>query len=162
MKKTILCLSIFVLVSSCFATNAIAKPTISGIQGGYGVTATVEDAKGRDWQMTIEGPFVISGMKSVGTISSDSAKIQTPVFGLGHVCITVTVNRIILPDITESRCAFMVGPFVLFVNNAQYQCDSCDGDCQGGCDGDCNGNCDGTCEGGCNDGCSGHCGGGGC
>jgi hypothetical protein len=100
----------------------MAAPKITEIHGGYGVSATVMDAKGRDWQIDIKGPFMISGMKTVGTISSARETIRThifpPAFGIGKIYIKVTINRIILPDIVEERSAFIVGPFVLFVKNA--------------------------------------------
>jgi len=121
MKKTILCLSLFVLVSTCFVTNALAAPKITGIQGGYGVTATVVDAKGYDWRIGIRGSQMIYGMVTEGTISSKSATIKTPMFppafGVGKVIIRVTIYRTILPDIIEVRSALMMGPFVLFVHN---------------------------------------------
>ena len=53
MKITILYLIIIIaVVSTCFVTNAMAAPKITGIQGGYGVTATVADANGRDWRIS--------------------------------------------------------------------------------------------------------------
>ena len=125
MKKIILCLSLFVLVSTCFVTTAMAAPKIMGIHGGLGVTATVEDAKGHDWRIGIRGPYMITGMLTEGTISSDSATIKTPMFppgaavGLGKVTIRVTIYRLILPDIVEVRNAFMLGPYVLLLKNIQ-------------------------------------------
>ena len=129
MKKIMLCLSIFVLVSTCFATTAMAVPKITGIQGGLGVTATVENAKGHDWQINIKGPFMISGMITKGTISSDSAMIKATALGFGKICIRVTINGIMLPDIVAERCAFMLGPFVVFVKNAQCQGNGGNGGC---------------------------------
>ena len=121
MKKIILCLSLVVLVSTCFATNAMAEPKITEIQGGYGVTATVLDATFLRWQINITGPHVISGMKTMGIISERNATIQTPIFppafGVGKIHIKVAINRIILPDVIETRTAFMLGPFVLNVHN---------------------------------------------
>jgi len=121
MKKTILCLLVFVLVSTCFVTNAMAAPKITGIQGGYGVTATVMDAKGHDWRIGIRGSHMIYGMITEGTISGNSATIQTPMFppalGVGKVIIRVTIYRTFLPDVIEVRTAFMLGPFVVSVHN---------------------------------------------
>jgi hypothetical protein len=119
MKKIILCLSLFVLVSTCFVTNAMATPQITGIHGGYGVTATVVNAKGLDWKITINGPAMIYGMKTVGIISDKSATIHTPIatpaFGFGPIKITVTINRIILHDVIVIRSGIILGPFVLLV-----------------------------------------------
>jgi hypothetical protein len=124
MKKTIIYLAIIIAVAStCFVTSATATaaPTITGIHGGYGVTATVTGAKGLDWHITIIGPIMIYGMKTDGIISSDSETIRTPIFpsafGFGKIFIKVTIDRIILPDIIEVRTACMLGSLVLFVRN---------------------------------------------
>ena len=124
MKKTIIYLAIIIaVVSTCFVTSvtAIETPTITEIHGGYGVTATVTDAKGLDWHINIRGPHMILGMKTDGTISCDRETIQThmfpPAFGFGKIFIKVTIDRIILPDIVEVRTAYIIGPFVLFVRN---------------------------------------------
>ena len=117
MKKIILCLSLFVLVSTCFVTNAMAAPSITDVHGGLGVSATVMDAKGHDWQINIKGPFVVLGCKTAGTITSKSETIQTsiapPAFGMGPIKVTITINRIILPDVLLMRTGIMIGPFVL-------------------------------------------------
>ena len=119
MKKTIVYLSLFVLVSTCFVTNAMAAPQITGIRGGYGVTATVVDAKGLDWKIIINGPAMIYGMKTVGIISDKSATIHTPMtppaFGFGPIKVTVTINRIILHDVIVIRSGIILGPFILLV-----------------------------------------------
>lgn len=124
MKKIVLCLSLFVLVSTCFVTNAMAAPKIMDVKGGYGVTATVKDAQGFNWRINIKGPYVIYGMTSMGTIPCDSATIRTPAFppafGVGKVNVRVTIDRIILRDVVEVRTAFMLGPFVLFVQDIPY------------------------------------------
>jgi hypothetical protein len=127
MKKNIIYISIIIAVSStCFVTSATAAPKITGIHGGYGVTATVADANNLDWQINIRGPHMIYGMKTDGTISCNSATIQTPTFppalGVGKIFIKVTIDRIILPDVIEVRTAFMLGPFVLFVHNIPSEC----------------------------------------
>ena len=120
MKKTILSLSIFVLLSSCFATSVMAVPKITGIHGGYGVTATVEDADKLDWQINIIR-LGKSPVKTEGTISGDTTTIRTPRFppslGVGLVGITVTIDRVFLPDIIEVRAAFMFGPFILIIHH---------------------------------------------
>ncbi len=123
MKRTIIYLSIIIaVVSTCFVTSitANAAPTITDIQGGYGVTATVTGAKGRDWSIHLIGPYVLLGMKTNGTILSETETIRTtmfpPAFGFGKIFIKVEIDRIILPDITEERTAYMLGPFVLFVH----------------------------------------------
>ena len=119
MKKILLCLSLFVLVSTCFVTNAMAAPQITEIHGGYGVTATVVNAKGLEWKITINGPAMIYGMKTMGIISDKSATIHTPMappaFGFGPIKVTVTINRIILHDIIAIRSGLILGPFVLLV-----------------------------------------------
>jgi len=119
MKKTILCLLMFFVVSTCFVTSVTAVPKITGIQGGYGVTATVEDARGLEWRIVIRGPYMIYGTITEGFISSTNTTIQTPIYppslGVGKVTIRVTIDRVILPDIIEVRTAFMLGPFVLLV-----------------------------------------------
>ena len=119
MKKILLFLTLFVLVSTCFVTNAIAAPQITGIHGGYGVTATVVDAKGLDWKITINGPAIIYGMKTMGKISDKSATIHTPMappaFGFGPIKVTVSINRIILHDVIMIRSGMILGPFVLLV-----------------------------------------------
>jgi len=119
MKKTILCLLLFVLVSTCFVTNAMAAPQITGIHGGYGVTATVVNAKGLAWHITIGGPAMIFGMKTAGTISDRIATIHTPkippAFGLGPITVTVTIDRIILHDVIVIRHGIIYGPFVWLI-----------------------------------------------
>ena len=126
MKKTILYLSLFVLVSICFVTSAtaIVGPTITRIRGGYGVTATVTGARGRDWCIDISGPNMIYGMKTNGSISSGSETIRTPIFppafGFGKIFIKITIDRIFFPNIIEERTAYIIGPFVLFVRNSLY------------------------------------------
>lgn len=124
MKKIILCLSLVLLISTCFVTNATATPKITGVQGGYGVTATIEDANTLEWRITILGPYVIYGTITEGFISGESATIRTPIYpptlGVGNVVIRVTIDRIIFPDVVATRTAFMLGPFVLFVQNIPY------------------------------------------
>ena len=117
MKKTILCLSLFVLVSTCFVTNAMAAPKITGIHGGFGVSATLVNAKGLDWEITISGPFIIFGMQTAGNISDKRVTIHTstdpPAYGFGSIKVTVTINRIILRDVILIRSGIILGPFIL-------------------------------------------------
>jgi hypothetical protein len=119
MKKTILCFSLFVLISTCFVTNAMAIPKITGVHGGYGVTATVLDADGLNWQINIKGTQIFQGTKTVGDISGNYATIRTPIFppalGIGEINIRVAIYWFIIPVAIEDRNAFMLGPFVLLV-----------------------------------------------
>jgi hypothetical protein len=118
MKKTILFLSLFALVSTCCVTNAMAVPKITEVHGGYGVTATVVDAAGLHWQISLRGSQIFSGIITDGDITSDSVTIRTPIFppafGIGKISIKVSIYWIIIPVAIE-RSAFMLGPFVLFV-----------------------------------------------
>jgi hypothetical protein len=119
MKKTILFLLLFALVSAFYATNAMAVPKITGVQGGYGVSATIENASGRNWMISLQGSQIFLGMITTGNISSNSATIRTPLFppafGIGKINIKVTIYWIIIPVAIEERSAFMLGPFVLQV-----------------------------------------------
>jgi hypothetical protein len=119
MKKTILFLLLFALVSTCCVTNAMAVPKITEIQGGYGVSATVENASGRNWMISLQGSQIFLGMITTGNITSDYATIRTPIFppalGIGKINIKVTIYWIIIPVAVEERTAFMLGPFVLHV-----------------------------------------------
>jgi hypothetical protein len=119
MKKTILFLSLLALVSTCCITNVIAVPKITELHGGYGVTATVVDATGLHWQISLRGSQIFLGMTTDGVLTSDSATIRTPIFppalGIGKISIKVSIYWIIIPVAIE-RSAFMLGPFVLFVH----------------------------------------------
>jgi len=119
MKKTILFLLLFALVSICCVTNAMAVLKITELHGGYGVSATVMNATGRHWEISLRGSHIFLGMTTVGVITSDYAIIRTsifpPAFGIGKIHIKVTIYRTIIPVSTEERTAFMLGPFVLFV-----------------------------------------------
>ena len=121
MKKLILCLSLFVLVSTCFVTNAMAIPSITNVHGGLGVSATVENARGRDWTIYLQGPAVILGSKTAGMITRKSETIRTPIappaFGAGPIKVIIKINRLILPDIITIKSGIMLGPFVLLGHN---------------------------------------------
>ena len=120
MKKTILFLSLFALVSTCCVTNAIAVPTITDVQGGYGVSATVVNATGRHWVINLRGSQIFLGMTTIGDITSDKATIRTPMFppalGIGHINIKVIIYWTIIPVAIEEHSAIMLGPLVLLVN----------------------------------------------
>ena len=119
MKKTILFLSLFLLVSTCWVTNVMAVPKITNVRGGYGVSVTVMNATGRHWQINLQGSQIFLGMLTDGDIISDSTTIRTPVFppafGIGRINIKVTIYWIIIPVAIEERSAFMLGPFVLLI-----------------------------------------------
>ena len=53
MKKTLLCFILLTVTSTCCITHAIAVPKITGVQGGYGVSATVENATGCNWMISL-------------------------------------------------------------------------------------------------------------
>ena len=119
MKKKILFLLLFALICTCCVTNAMAVPKITDVQGGYGVSVTVVNATGRHWVINLRGSQIFLGMITTGDISSNYAVIRTPVFppalGIGKIDITVTIYWTIIPIATEERSAFMLGPFVMFV-----------------------------------------------
>jgi mannose/fructose/N-acetylgalactosamine-specific phosphotransferase system component IID len=119
MKKTILFLLLFALVSTCCVTNAMAVPKITEVHGGYGVSATVVNATGRHWVINLQGSHIFLGMTTVGVITSDYATIRTSIFpptlGVGKIHIKITIYRTIIPVAIEEHTAFMLGPFVLFV-----------------------------------------------
>ena len=119
MKKIILFLSLLVLVSTCCVTNAMAIPKITGVQGDYRISATVVNASGRHWVISLQGLQVFLGMITTGNISSDYATIRTPIFppalGFGKINIKIAIFWLIIPVAIEERSAFMLGPFVLQV-----------------------------------------------
>ncbi len=119
MKKTMMCVLIIVGLSSCGVTGALAAPEITGVRGGYGVVATVVDADEFDWKIVIAGPHILQGGITEGAISGDNTTtIRTPVLppslGIGRINITVELIFII-PLVVEKRTAFMLGPFVFFM-----------------------------------------------
>ena len=119
MKKTILFLVLFILVNTWCVTNALALPKITDVHGGYGVTATVENATGMKWQIILRGSQIFLGMTTDGDITNDYETIRTPLFppslGIGKINIRINIYWIIIPVAIQERSAFMVGPFVLFV-----------------------------------------------
>jgi hypothetical protein len=119
MKKTTLCVIIMAVLGTCAVTNAMATPAITGVRGGYGVIATVSDADGFDWKIEIAGAHIFQGGLTEGAISgSNTTTIRTPILpptlGIGKINITVSLVFII-PLVVEDRSAFMLGPFVLFM-----------------------------------------------
>jgi len=119
MKKIIICLIIIAVASTCCVTNAMAVPRVTNVRGGYGVSATVEDATNCNWKISIQGPHVLTGFITVGDITSDSATIRTPIFppalGFGWITIKVALYWYFIPVEMEERNAVMLGPFVLNV-----------------------------------------------
>lgn len=120
MKKTIICLLLLLLASTCCVTNALALPKITNVQGGYGVSATIENASGYHWVISLWGSQIIIGMLTDGDITSDYTTIRTPTFppafGIGRINIKVTIYYTLIPIALEERSAFMLGPFVLLVH----------------------------------------------
>jgi hypothetical protein len=119
MKRTLYCFIIIGILSTCVTTTALAAPDITGVRGGYGVAATVIDADGWDWKIEIAGAHVFQGYLTEGAISgSNTTTIRTPIWppalGIGKINITVSLIFII-PLVVEERTAFMLGPFVLFM-----------------------------------------------
>jgi len=93
---------------------------ITGVRGGYGVTATVVDAENLDWKIEIGGQHIFQGSITEGVVGNNgSATIRTPILppalGMGKINITVVLYWLFIPVSWEERNAFMVGPFVLFV-----------------------------------------------
>ena len=119
MKKIIICFIIIAVASTCFVTNAMALPKVTDVRGGYGVSATVEEAANCNWKISIQGPHVLTGFITVGNFTSDSATIRTPIFppalGIGYITIKVAIYWYIIPLEMEERNALMLGPFVLNV-----------------------------------------------
>jgi hypothetical protein len=119
MKKTIMCMIVFSVLGSCMVTQAMASPEITGVRGGYGVAATVVDADGFDWEIQLTGSHIFQGSITEGALAGDNTTtIRTPIFppALGVGKINVTVSLIfIFPLVVEERTAFMLGPFVLFM-----------------------------------------------
>jgi len=120
MKRIIFCLVITVILGTCFVTGAMAAPEITGVRGGYGVTAKVANAGNLNWKIELGGQHIFQGSITEGVIgNNDTATIRTPIFppalGFGNINITVVLYWSIIPVAWEQRNAFMVGPFVMFV-----------------------------------------------
>ena len=120
MKRTFFCLVILATIGLCYTSTALASPDITGVRGGYGITATVTGASELDWEIEIAGPNIFQGSISEGAIGSNgNATIRTPLFppplGIGKVNITVVLYWTFIPVAWAERNGFMFGPFVLFV-----------------------------------------------
>jgi hypothetical protein len=120
MRRTLICIIILAIFGSCFTTTVLATPEITGVRGGYGVIATISDAANLDWKIEITGQNVFQGSKTEGTVGDEgTATIRTPLFppalGFGKVNITVVLYFSFIPVAWEERSAFMLGPFVLFM-----------------------------------------------
>jgi len=101
-------------------TPVLSAPEITGVRGGYGVIATVANAENLDWKIEIGGQNIWQGGITEGVVGSNgSATIRTPIFppalGIGKINITVALYWSFIPVAWEERSAFMLGPFVLFV-----------------------------------------------
>lgn len=120
MKKTIVCMLVVLIVGVFGVTTAFAAPEITGVRGGYGVTATVANAQDLDWKITIGGERIFQGGVTEGVVGANgTVTIRTPLFppslGIGKINITVSLYWLFIPVEVEERTAFMLGPFVLFV-----------------------------------------------
>jgi hypothetical protein len=119
MKKIIFCLVITVVLGACFVTSAMGAE-ITGVRGGYGVIATVSGAENLDWKIELGGQHIFQGSITEGVVGNNgTATIRTPLFppalGIGKINITVVLYWSFIPVAWEERNAFIVGPFVLFV-----------------------------------------------
>jgi hypothetical protein len=119
MKKTLFCIIIVTIIGSCCVTSALAAPEITGVRGGFGVVATVSDAEGYDWKITIGGAHIFQGTSTEGSVGEGTTTIRTPItppaLGIGKINVTVGLYILFIPVAFEERTAFMLGPFVLFM-----------------------------------------------
>ncbi len=111
---------VFLVIGASGVTTALAAPEITGVRGGYGVAATIANAQDLDWEITIGGERVFQGGVTEGVVGANgTVTIRTPLFppalGIGKINITVTLYWLFIPVDIEERSAFMLGPFVLFV-----------------------------------------------
>jgi hypothetical protein len=118
MKRIIFCVVITVILATCFVTSSMAE--ITGVRGGYGVIAKVANAGNLDWKIELGGQHIFQGSITEGVVgNNDTATIRTPLFppalGFGNINITVVLYWSFIPVAWETRNAFMVGPFVMFV-----------------------------------------------
>lgn len=119
MRRLFIFVLILSILGTCYVSTALAAPDITGVRGGYGVAATIVDANGFDWKIVIAGAHVFQGYTTEGSISgSNTTTVRTPIWppalGIGRINITVSLIFII-PLVVEERTAFMLGPFVLFM-----------------------------------------------
>jgi hypothetical protein len=119
MRKTVFFLIMLVILFGCFTANAMSVE-ITQVRGGYGVIATVANASSYQWMIGIEGPHLFNGTSITrgDTITTNNkitirTPIFPPVFGIGRINITVAIVSGMTPVALEMRTAFMLGPFVL-------------------------------------------------
>ena len=90
---------------------------ISGISGGFGITATLSNIGGADavdlqWSIDLDGGLILIGKHKEGTIpilaAGNSETVRTGfVFGLGKTTITITAG-----GVTQTAEGTVLGPFV--------------------------------------------------
>jgi hypothetical protein len=78
------------------------------------------DSENLDWKIELGGQHIFQGSITEGVVGNNgTATIRTPLFppalGIGNINITVVLYWSFIPVAWEERNAFMVGPFVLFV-----------------------------------------------
>lgn len=120
MRRTLVSTLMTAILSIYVATTALAAPEITGIQGGYGIRATVLDADQYNWRIEIVGLHILRRDVTEGTVNGDgNVTIRTPLilpaFGYGIMDIKVTLLHHWLPVDMEKRSALMLGPFLLVV-----------------------------------------------
>ena len=89
------------------------EPIIGEIQGGFGIKTTITaGSEPVDWTINIEGRLVFGDTDNSGSIAAYATETvkSSLAFGLGRIDITITAN-----ELTEKRNAFMLGPFILSV-----------------------------------------------
>lgn len=114
---------IFSAVSIC-AQSPVTSGAIVQVRGGYGVVVRIDNGRGSNphddnplqWEIRIEGDFVLFGRAS-GTIASSSVanartRLFPPAIGFGPVTITIEASKqgSVISQVTRS--GFMIGPFV--------------------------------------------------
>ena len=95
------------------------------IKGGFGVSVEIQNncpdnITNLNWTITVDGGLVISGHQKSGTITmlapGGSTTVKSFVFGFGKITITVIVDD--CPPFIAT--AFMLGPFVLGVQQIPH------------------------------------------
>ena len=98
--------------------------TIEPITGGlFAVTTEIQNsgeiaATNLNWEMTVDGNFILSGASASGTIETinvgSTATIKvSPVFGFGKIKITATVNADGLEPMTETANGFLFFVYII-------------------------------------------------
>ncbi|MBS3749588.1 MAG: hypothetical protein KGY67_07825, partial [Candidatus Thermoplasmatota archaeon] len=100
------------------AGGAVPIIEITGISGGFGVTATIAnsgeaDAENVEWSITIESSLMILGGETTGTIGTLAAGTDTSVstgfiLGFGPADIRVSAG-----GASKSASATVLGPLVI-------------------------------------------------